>query len=123
MDHRFRSHHPGLGIDGANGLGAGDCGPDQLLLQFAAASGDTGIDLAFITARPGPVGHLVYRAVEAGAARAFPDKDGNSLAEPRKALDKIGRPDIHMVRPAIMAEVPDDLHVMNPGRIQHRCDA
>ncbi len=48
------------------------------------------------------------------------DEAGDHAAEACEALDERGREDIEAVRPAVVAEIPDDLHLLPLRRREHR---
>src|SRR5437588_8664255 len=49
----------------------------------------------------------------------FPYKAGHGCGKLRKPVDERGRKQIDIVRPAVMAYIPDHLNALTPGCLEH----
>ncbi len=108
-----------LRIDMADGVGCGQGRPHKLGLELHATPGRRWVEQCHVAAGPCPEGNLIYRAVVWSAGRLVAHERRDVARKGGEAFDEFRRPDIDVVRPSIMAQVPNGLHSRTTRRSQH----
>src|SRR5690606_34338891 len=110
-------------LDFADRLDGGDAGAYQLVLELGAPAQAQRVEVAVIAAGPGPEGNLVDRRVEGHRVAFLTDQSRGRGGEAGETLDEARSPDVQIVRPAVMAKVPDDLGAAGVRRPELRQEA
>ena len=85
-------------------------GAGELRLELEPAAGGEGIESPHLASRPGPERHLVDRRVPGRLVGLGGDQPGHGPGVGREAVHELRTEDVQIVRPAVVAEVPDHLH-------------
>src|SRR5690606_7093799 len=113
----------GARVDLADGVHGGNGGAHQLMLELEAAAPCHRVEVGNVAARPGPEGYLVRRRVERHPVALILDQLRHRSGVAGEMLDGGRAPDIDVIRPAVMAQIPDDLATLPLGGLQHRQEA
>src|SRR5690606_38863451 len=103
-----------------NRLHGCDGGAHQLMLEFEATTSRHRIEIGLVTAGPGPERDLVERRIEGHRIGFILDQLRHRRCVAGEAFDELRTPDVYIVRPAIVAKVPDHLGALTMGGLQHR---
>ena len=119
VDQWFGLDEACLRFDGAHRVDGEDRGTGELTLQLSAAP--ERIHASVVATSPSPAGDFIDRAEHWGRAVALdPDQGGGSGTERCEAPREILRPDVFVMRHAVVAQVPGDLHADLARSLQHR---
>src|SRR5690606_33727047 len=93
------------------------------MLEFEATTSRHRIEIGLVTAGPGPERDLVERRIERHGVGFILDQLRHRRCVAGEAFDELRTPDVYIVRPAIVAKVPDHLGALAMGGLQHRQEA
>ena len=120
VDRRLAMDEASARIDLENFVHRRDGGAGELDLQFEAATAREWIEVGGVAAGPGEERDFVDRALEGDVVRLVANDTRGRGREAREAVDECRRPDVEVVRPAVMHQVPDDLRARLSRGAQHR---
>src|SRR5690606_29084356 len=107
MNRRIHLHEAGARVDLADRVHGGNGGAHQLMLELEAAAPCHRVEVGNVAARPGPEGYLVQRRVERHPVALILDQLRHRSGVAGEMLDEGRAPDIDVIRPAVMAQIPD----------------
>ncbi len=110
-------------LDGPDRIHGRDGGAGQLHLQLVPPAPREGIEIGRVAPAPGEKRDLVHRTVERHRVGLVPNQAGGRGRESGEAIDEGGPPDVEVVGPAVMQQVPEHLRPGLAGGAEHGQEA
>ena len=92
-------------------------------VEFVAPPLRKWVDVAKAATRPSPEGDLIHRYIEGYGFHFVPHHLGSGFGKPAEPCDECGAPDVEIIPPSPVQEIPKDLRAGLSGSMQHREEA